>query len=393
VGSIHRATVVGIESYGCFVKFVHKSSTISGLVHISQLCNSSSAKITNVNDVVSLDDQVFVKVMALSIDEQSEDDERRQSHKVSLTMKHVNQDTGQDLDPDATLMIQDLFRSHRPGKNINGGAVDEDKRKLASTIGMSSAIDPGSLILKGRTNNTTTSYNGYSLVDEDEGEMILGPYSNTTAAVPVRPMGRGKATTLPAWMTRQDDEKDDSRLGTMKDAKGPEDKDKYSSKYDDDGSKDRRHHRKKSSRSHNKHKDDRKHRRGRSRSSSSRKHSCKSRKHHKKQSRRGHSNSRKRSRSNSCNSSSSYYASSYSKSLSRSPSSNKNKKKKKKKRSKHHRRHHHYRENGEEYSNHSRCRRTNGDDRGGGSSSPSGFANVEEARAIMERLERRQKKE
>jgi len=389
VGSIHQAIVTRIESYGCFVKFISDdgSPTISGLVHISQLTSitNNGVKISDVNDVVSIDDQVYVKVIDVSIEQT---DDGRQRHKFKLSMKYVHQDTGQDLDPDGELMEQDLMRSqHRSGgggsgrntqnfdQDGTGGANSLLGRSLASNIGMSSAIDPGSLILKGKSGSVgamgNTKFNGYSLVGEDEGEDEAPTTSvrHETAAAnvpnaapPVRPMGRGRATTLPAWMTRQDDD----RLGSMKDEKGPGD-------GNEDGSSRGDRHRKKSSRrdKHHRHKD-------RKRSSS------------RKQSRKHKRSSRHRSRSRGRSRSESYYSSpeDYSRSRSRSPSY-----KKKRKKSKH--RHRRHRGDREDYSR-SRSRSSSDsrdfDRNGRGSASPpSTFNNVEEARAIMERLERRQR--
>ena len=389
VGSIHRAKVSRIESYGCFVKIISgdgSSPGISGLVHISQLTSitNNGVKISDVNDVVSIDDLVYVKVMDVSV-EQTEDG--RQRHKFKLSMKYVHQDTGQDLDPDGELMEQDLMRSQHNRSGGGGGNTqnfDQDGtggansllgRSLASNIGMSSAIDPGSLILKGKSASVgamgNTKFNGYSLVGEDEGEdeapmkhdtTVAANMPNAAPTAAVRPMGRGRATTLPAWMTRQDDD----RLGSMKDEKGPGDNDD-----DEDGSsRDGHRRKKKSSRRRDRHKDRKR--------SSSRKHSRK----HKKSSRH-RSRSRGRSRSESY----SYYSSSddYSRSRSRSPSY-----KKKRKKSKHkHRRH---REDYSRSRNRSRSDSQDFDGQGRGAASPpSAFSNVEEARAIMERLERRQR--
>ena len=388
VGSIHRAIVTRIESYGCFVKLISddgSSPTISGLVHISQLTSitNNGVKISDVNDVVAIDDQVYVKVMDVSI-EQTEDG--RQRHKFKLSMKYVHQDTGQDLDPDGELMEQDLMRSqHRSGgggggrntqnfdQDGTGGANSLLGQSLASNIGMSSAIDPGSLILKGKSGFVgamgNTNFNGYSLVGEDEGEddapttsvrHEIAAANVPNAAPAVRPMGRGRATTLPAWMTRQDDD----RLGSMKDEKGP-------GEDNEDGSSKGGRHRKKSSRRRDRHKDRKR--------SSSRKHSRK----HKKSSRH-RSRSRGRSRSES------YYSSSddYSRSRSRSPSY-----KKKRKKSKHrHRRHRGDRDDYSRSCSRSRSGSRDFDRKGRGSASPPpAFNNVEEARAIMERLERRQR--
>lgn len=380
-------------------------------------------KITNVADVVSMNDMVYIKIM-----EVTQTDEGR--HKVKLSMKYVHQDTGQDLDPDGVLMEEDLFRqrssSNSNGQYNQGGRRDENidgtggansllGRSLASNIGMSSAIDPGSLILKGRkmnngggTSNSSATFNGYSLVGEDEGELPHDTADTTanktlredqTAANDaVRPMGRGRATTLPAWMTRQDNDVTvtgtDERLGSMKDEKGPIDNNnKRRRKYDDDedesnsNDEDDRHRRKH-------YRKDRKQRHHRSGRSSRKKH----KRHHRDRRRSSRSRSHSYSISSDYDDNSSY---SNSRSRSRSPSYKKKKRKNKnkKKRSKHKEDGHHRRDRRDYYSSESsrsrsRSRRKSDKHEGHHKEkeglSSSGFANVDEARAIMEKLERRQ---
>ena len=87
--SITKGVVTRIEPYGCFVKL--QDSPISGLVHISQLY---STKVENVTDVVSLDDEVYVKVMDVQVEtvEDAESGRTRQRHKVKLSMKYVHQE-------------------------------------------------------------------------------------------------------------------------------------------------------------------------------------------------------------------------------------------------------------------------------------------------------------
>lgn len=430
VGSIHHGTVTRIESYGCFVKFTYNdsddettdnnsnSNSISGLVHISQC---SKMKITNVADVVSLNDMVYIKIMEVI---PPDDGGGGRHYKVKLSMKYVHQDTGQDLDPDGVLMEEDLFRQRSSNNNNNGhqqgGRRDENVdgtggansilgRSLASNIGISSAIDPGSLILKGRrsgggTSNNSATFNGYALVGEDEGELPPDTSTATTAAnetlredptappsSTVRPMGRGRATTLPAWMTRQDNDVNatgsDERLGSMKDEKGPLDirnDDESNSNDNADDRRRRKHHRK-----------DRKQRHHRSSRSSRKKH--KRQRHSRRRSSRSRSHSYSISSDYDDNSSSSLY----SRSRSRSPAYRKKKRKdkNKKKKSKHRDDGHHRRDRRDYYSSGSSRSRSrdrsdkhegHGKEKEGHSSFPSGFANVDEARAIMEKLERRQ---
>ena len=248
--SILRGTVTRIEPYGCFVR-LHPPTpstaiSISGLVHVSQLY--ANGRVENVNDVVSLDDVVWVKVMEViveSIDVDGGDDGvagQRRRHKIKLSMKYVDQETGMDVDPDNELLEDDLNRGGggrgggdggRGFDNGDGGTHGADSalgRALASNIGIGSAIDPGNLILKGKRKgtNATTDFNGYALVGEEEGEpspppiergdaMVRTGPSSTTATIATtttRPMGRGRGTTLPAWMTRSDDRPPEGRLGS-----------------------------------------------------------------------------------------------------------------------------------------------------------------------------------
>ena len=233
--SIFSGEVTRIEPYGCFVKL--SNLPISGLVHISQLY--ANAKVANVSDVVvSINDYVNVKVIDVKVETiQDDQGKTRQRHKVKLSMKYVQQDTGQDLDPENDQLEEDLHRNS--SGNRGGGSwfnIDDTGansilgRALVSNIGMSTAIDPGNLILRGTkgvlgsaTADTANggSFNGSALVGEDEGEARIPPpvvedygrevKSDLSNAVK-NPMGRGRGLTLPAWMTRCNPDND--KLGS-----------------------------------------------------------------------------------------------------------------------------------------------------------------------------------
>ncbi len=81
VGVIYEGTVVKVMDFGAFVNFFGKRD---GLVHISQLKNE---RVANTSDVVSEGDTVKVKLMGF--------DDRG---KVRLSMKVVDQETGEDLE-------------------------------------------------------------------------------------------------------------------------------------------------------------------------------------------------------------------------------------------------------------------------------------------------------
>ena len=80
VGAIYTGKVVKVVDFGAFVNFMGKRD---GLVHISELADGRTNKVT---DVANEGDQVKVKV--LGIDDRG---------KVRLSMRAVDQETGQDL--------------------------------------------------------------------------------------------------------------------------------------------------------------------------------------------------------------------------------------------------------------------------------------------------------
>ena len=81
VGVIYTGTVVKVMDFGAFVNFFGKRD---GLVHISQLANE---RVNQTSDVVNEGDTVKVKLMGF--------DDRG---KVRLSMKVVDQETGEDLE-------------------------------------------------------------------------------------------------------------------------------------------------------------------------------------------------------------------------------------------------------------------------------------------------------
>jgi polyribonucleotide nucleotidyltransferase len=82
VGVIYTGKVVKVVDFGAFVNFL---GSRDGLVHISELAPRRVGKVT---DVVNEGDQVKVKV--LGIDDRG---------KVKLSMKVVDQETGEEIDP------------------------------------------------------------------------------------------------------------------------------------------------------------------------------------------------------------------------------------------------------------------------------------------------------
>ncbi|MEQ9446569.1 MAG: polyribonucleotide nucleotidyltransferase [Rhodospirillaceae bacterium] len=81
VGTIYTGKVVKLMDFGAFVNFLGKRD---GLVHISEL---APQRVEKVSDIVSEGDTVKVKCLAV--------DDRG---KVKLSMKRVDQETGEDID-------------------------------------------------------------------------------------------------------------------------------------------------------------------------------------------------------------------------------------------------------------------------------------------------------
>ena len=179
--SIHEGRVVRIEDYGAFVQIGDRR----GLVHISQL---ASMRVEKVTDVVELNENVWVKVIDIEMAEGGRD-------KLRLTMKNVPQD-GTAIEAQET---------ERHAQGLSKGI----EQNLNSTIGMAVARDPMAkgLILK-ISGEPARVINGYALLDEEEEEeratpnVLAGePKDNFKASTTtVKPMGRGRGATLPAWM-------------------------------------------------------------------------------------------------------------------------------------------------------------------------------------------------
>lgn len=83
MGKTYEGTVKNVASFGCFVQICGtEEKNCTGLVHISAL---SDTRVRNPNDIVQVGQKVFVKVVKLQM-----------NGKVSLSMKNINQLTGEE---------------------------------------------------------------------------------------------------------------------------------------------------------------------------------------------------------------------------------------------------------------------------------------------------------
>ena len=187
-GAIEPGRISRVESYGAFCQL--DNYRLRGLIHISQLANF---KVERVEDVVSVDDAVWVKVLSVDQEEafnNSNSSDLRPSHpprfKLKLSLKDASQDGS----------AHDLGKQREQQEAVSHQLQDT----LNSSIGMGFARDP----MAGRlTMKYNQSFNGYSLVGDDEGEPTHIEASETPQKGILPPIGRGRRATLPAWMTKE----------------------------------------------------------------------------------------------------------------------------------------------------------------------------------------------
>ena len=92
-GSIYDGIVTKLMNFGCFVQLNDFSRRLEGLVHISEL--KQEGRVHEVSEVVSVRQKVKVKVLTIS----NITKDGRPQLKISLTLKDVDQNTGEDLNP------------------------------------------------------------------------------------------------------------------------------------------------------------------------------------------------------------------------------------------------------------------------------------------------------
>lgn len=205
-GEILEGRITRIETYGAFCRLDSLKSRRppQGLIHISQLVPDQ--RVERVDDILAIDDIVWVKVLKVEMDPSS------QRWKIQLSRKDVSQDGS----------AEDLGRAREAQENQRSQLANN----LNSMIGMGVALDPMAdrIVMKSDQHSTTTFRGGYSLVGDDEGEVspLVEPTAPRTA-----PLGRGRGTTLPAWMTQQSDGPSGSKSdGNRSDRDGTDDEGK-----------------------------------------------------------------------------------------------------------------------------------------------------------------------
>ncbi|XP_014471083.1 PREDICTED: nucleolar protein of 40 kDa-like [Dinoponera quadriceps] len=99
LSQIFLGEVSSVQNYGAFIRIPGCSQ--QGLIHRSQV---SSAHVDNVAEVLQKGERVWCKVISVAED-----------GKIGLSMKHVNQGNGKDLDPNGVELQKDMQRRKNPG--------------------------------------------------------------------------------------------------------------------------------------------------------------------------------------------------------------------------------------------------------------------------------------
>lgn len=123
VGHIYDGKVTSIMQFGCFVQLDGLRKRWEGLVHISQL--RREGRVTNVADVVSRGQKVKIKVLSFN------------GQKTSLSMKDVDQETGEDLNP--------TMKRHEVGGDLSEAARNPDRPLMAPLVKNIPEQDDGQL--------------------------------------------------------------------------------------------------------------------------------------------------------------------------------------------------------------------------------------------------------
>ncbi len=117
VNSIYHGKVVKIMEFGAFVNLV---GARDGFLHISEIANEKTA---DINDALTEGNQVWVKVIGYD-----------QRGKVKLSMKVVNQETGENLAEDVEVKPKNTSdKPNRESKSGNGNRRSSAPRKEKET--------------------------------------------------------------------------------------------------------------------------------------------------------------------------------------------------------------------------------------------------------------------
>ena len=104
---VYSGRVTGIKDFGVFVSLKGVKGRVDGLVHVSAM--QEGARVNHPSDLVSRNQDVMVKVMKM------------ENNRISLSMKEVDQTTGQDLAPERRIASGANMESLKGSADGRGG--------------------------------------------------------------------------------------------------------------------------------------------------------------------------------------------------------------------------------------------------------------------------------
>lgn len=107
VYSIYRGHVTNVMEFGCFVQLHNVRGTREGLVHVSAL---APGQVRSASEVVKRNDEVWVKVLSVS------------GSRMALSVKDVDQKTGEDLSPHLSAAAKRRLEADKAAAGGGGGA-------------------------------------------------------------------------------------------------------------------------------------------------------------------------------------------------------------------------------------------------------------------------------
>ncbi|KAK5851181.1 hypothetical protein PBY51_001996 [Eleginops maclovinus] len=116
VGDIYNGKISSIMQFGCFVQLEGLRKRWEGLVHISEL--RKEGRIANVSDVVTKGQKVKAKVLSFT------------GTKASLSMKDVDQGTGEDLNPNRRRNLDPVVGEEalrNPDRPVEASMLDKEE--------------------------------------------------------------------------------------------------------------------------------------------------------------------------------------------------------------------------------------------------------------------------
>ena len=164
---IYNGRVTGVKDFGVFVNLKGVKGKVDGLVHVSAM--QEGARVNHPSDLVSRNQDVKVKVMKV------------ENNRISLSMKEVDQTSGQDLAPEKRIAsganMENLKGSINGGKSRYGGlsaetpAFDDSYQTSKPKKRMTS---PERWEIKQLIASGIISAQDYPDIDEDYNNMING---------------------------------------------------------------------------------------------------------------------------------------------------------------------------------------------------------------------------